>query len=228
MEEASRLDPKVFLETIAPLLGVEYTSLLGISTPMDENNQYSQMFDMKNQHGGNLFHTITIQLVCAACMANMDKDVMMNCPHKTTEVPPWKQNSERQDLVRALLATDPAMLLRETAGVANSSATYAFSHDAINEFERRTFGNELASTYIDTVYVTIDPSGGGHSCTAICSAFYTSSNTLVVRAPLPSPSPSTIISVSICVVCVCLYNWWGCQKKSGLLICSRREIPCLR
>ena len=36
LEEASRLDEAVFKETIAPLLGVEHTALLAISTPLGE------------------------------------------------------------------------------------------------------------------------------------------------------------------------------------------------
>jgi len=40
LEEASRLDEAVFKEVILPLLGVQDTVLLAISTPMDEHNFY--------------------------------------------------------------------------------------------------------------------------------------------------------------------------------------------
>ena len=36
LEEAARIDPALFKETIAPLLLVEHTALMGITTPMDE------------------------------------------------------------------------------------------------------------------------------------------------------------------------------------------------
>lgn len=36
LEEAARIDPALFKETIAPLLLVEHTALIGITTPMDE------------------------------------------------------------------------------------------------------------------------------------------------------------------------------------------------
>lgn len=36
LEEAARIDPALFKETIAPLLLVEHTALIGITTPMEE------------------------------------------------------------------------------------------------------------------------------------------------------------------------------------------------
>ena len=77
-EEASRLDEAVFKEVVRvelviavhereyvlnsvidsqvlPLTGVANTSLIGISTPLDENNFYSVMLEMKNPDGTPLF-----------------------------------------------------------------------------------------------------------------------------------------------------------------------------
>lgn len=41
MEEAARIDQQLFRETIAPLLLVEHTALIGITTPMEEGNGYN-------------------------------------------------------------------------------------------------------------------------------------------------------------------------------------------
>ena len=47
MEEASRLDEAVFKEVLLPLIGVRDSVLLGISTPLDENNFYRCGFSLE-------------------------------------------------------------------------------------------------------------------------------------------------------------------------------------
>ena len=185
LEEAARLDPKVFQETIAPLLGVAYTALLGISTPMEEECQYSQMMQLKDVDGTPLFRTMEVSLVCDACKAKGDKVTMSTCPHKQYERPPWKQDDARQNLVKALMSTDPALLLRETAGLTMSSATTAFSHDAIQAFETRKIGADVDTHFIDALYMAVDPSGGGNSETAVMTCFFTKQHVLVVRGVPP-------------------------------------------
>ena len=56
LEEASRLDQAVFQEVIVPLLGVKDTAVLGISTPLDDTNFYSQMTEMKQEDGKTPLH----------------------------------------------------------------------------------------------------------------------------------------------------------------------------
>ena len=81
-----------------PLLGVSGTALLGISTPLDETNLYSELVASKDPTTGeNLFRTIEVVLICPECAAAGLKDV---CPHsavsllgkkqrKTKSVIPW-------------------------------------------------------------------------------------------------------------------------------------------
>ena len=77
------------METIAPLLGVAYAALLGISTPMEEESQYSQMLKMKDADGSPFFKTLEITLVCNVCKATGDKVKMATCPHMSHEVPSY-------------------------------------------------------------------------------------------------------------------------------------------
>ena len=67
LEEAARIDPALFKETIAPLLLVEHTALIGITTPMDESNDYNVMMELKHENGEPMFNSISISLMCAAC-----------------------------------------------------------------------------------------------------------------------------------------------------------------
>lgn len=58
----------MFQEVIVPLLGVKDTAVLGISTPLDDTNFYSQMTEMKAEDGKTpLFNVITISLICEVC-----------------------------------------------------------------------------------------------------------------------------------------------------------------
>ena len=96
------MDTKVFYEVIVPLLEVENTALICISTPQDSMNFYSEMFTLKTPDGKvssivslllffltntfsqkPLFNTLEVSLVCAACKASENPE---RCPHMSDEV----------------------------------------------------------------------------------------------------------------------------------------------
>ena len=113
LEEASRLDEAVFTEVCLPLLGVSGTSLIAMcafrayafrasrapsSTPMEENNFFSQLLMAKKPNGAPLFKSITIELVCAACREAKTLD----CPHMKSKLPSGKSQA-RGELVKTLM-----------------------------------------------------------------------------------------------------------------------------
>ena len=69
LEEAAYLDLSVFYEIVVPLLEMETTALIAISTPSDSLNFYSEMFELKDAQGDPFFRTINVSLVCDACRA---------------------------------------------------------------------------------------------------------------------------------------------------------------
>ena len=178
LEEASRLDQAVFQEVIVPLLGVKDTCVLGISTPLDDTNFYSQMTEMKQEDGKTpLFNVITISLICEEC-AGKDLQGQITCPHKQNEIPPWK-TQRRQDLVKKLLENNPEMYKREQLGVITSNDNNAFPADKVTRFEMtaRAFHGD-----VDVLFCCIDPAGGGSSCAAVVSGFlYENRTRIMVR-----------------------------------------------
>lgn len=66
----------------APLLLVENTALIGITTPMEDTCDYSQMMDMKHDNGEPMFNAISVSLMCQNCR----KAGLMECPHMAHEV----------------------------------------------------------------------------------------------------------------------------------------------
>jgi hypothetical protein len=161
LEEASRLDEQVFSEVCLPLLGVSNTSLLAISTPLEENNFFSQLLLAKKPNGAPLFKNLQIQLICSACREQKKTE----CPHLAGNLPSWK-SAARGDLVRQLMDGNKDMWLREQAGVITTRDTSAFDRGTVDVCFAKRFPVDNLVCKDNRVYLSIDPSGGGFSQTA--------------------------------------------------------------
>lgn len=164
LEEAAYLDPQLFHQVIVPLLTVDHTALLAISSPGDEFNYYSILQDLKNQYGLPLFKNIKIGLACDSCVAN-NVEV---CPHVMKKLPAWKSEG-RHELVRAIYAGNTDIMRREAEGQVVSNRIYLYPKKWVDAFERQ----DTEGFYYGTaqyVHISIDPSGGGsQSDFVICS-----------------------------------------------------------
>ena len=90
LEEAAYLKPELFHQVIVPLLTVDHTALLAISSPGDEMNYYSILQDLKNAYGDPLFLNIRIGLACDRCIA----DSVDVCVHQLKRLPSWKSEGQ--------------------------------------------------------------------------------------------------------------------------------------
>ena len=204
-----------------PLLSMQESVLLCISTLLDGSNHYSkvsvhipphptrtlahfstlhvvpQMFELQNDKGEQLFKTIAITLVCDECAASAHPEL---CTHKLGSLPRWISSS-KVETVRTLLSEDPAMILRETLGIAADGSNKAYSHDDVSAMmnmkplpvridPRRSNENQACSAdahfspcnnprptfpaYVQMYFfVAVDPSGGGPSAFSIASILLT-------------------------------------------------------
>jgi hypothetical protein len=112
MEEFTRCDPEVWQEVVVPILGVNNTSILAISTPLGEDNWYTSLLTRKNETGDALFNVKQFTLVCDDCKK---AGVSENCQHRMDLLPPWKSQT-RQKLVKFLLNDSTNMYLSEAMG----------------------------------------------------------------------------------------------------------------
>lgn len=162
MEEAAFMDIGIFHEVIVPLLEMDTTSLICISTPQDRQNYYSVMFDMRDPKSGEkLFNSIELSLVCDACKRGPHPE---RCTHMSHLLPKWK-SSEKQSMVRQIYAENSQDMLRESMGVITEETTAVFEASWINAFkERPRYREAQAFPYI---WVACDPNGGGESQMAI-------------------------------------------------------------
>lgn len=93
LEEAAFMALDVFFEVVVPLLEMETTALIAISTPLDGLNFYSEMFDLKGADGKPLFNTLRVGLSCAKCQA---EGKSASCTHMKDVIPPWKSAAKLQ------------------------------------------------------------------------------------------------------------------------------------
>lgn len=161
LEEAAFLDLQVFYQIVVPLLEMQTTALIAISTPQDNQNFYSEMFELKDAKGENFFRTIQVSLICDKCKAAGKGE---SCTHKYDLIPPWKSQS-KLDMVRALYGDRAELMQRESMG--------AITQDANSVFNMSTIDSLMQISQMDEepnyVFTAVDPTGGGNSYMAIVS-----------------------------------------------------------
>lgn len=68
LEEVAYVDPGFFYETVAPLLIVGMTTLIGISTLTSEINFYTRLFKLRDEiTGAPIFLSMSVELACQHC-----------------------------------------------------------------------------------------------------------------------------------------------------------------
>ena len=90
-----------------PLLSMQQSVLLCISTILDSGNHYTKMMELVDDYGNTVFETIKITLVCDECMKT---DHPEKCRHKLASMPRWL-SSAKVETVRKLLAGAMHVLL---------------------------------------------------------------------------------------------------------------------
>ena len=107
--------------SVVPLLSMQQSVLLCISTILDSGNHYTKMMELVDDYGNTVFETIKITLVCDDCMKtdraqanqtnllhshNSDLCLLADpekCRHKLASMPRWL-SSAKVETVRKLLA----------------------------------------------------------------------------------------------------------------------------
>ena len=162
LEEAAFLPLPVFYEVIVPLLELDSTALIGISTPQDSLNFYSEMFELKDHKGELFFNTIKVGLICDACQLSEDPTA---CTHMSNWIPPWKSVG-KLDMVKALYGSQKDLLARESMGQITDDLSSVFKMSWINKF---TCSEHSLSESPAVIFTSCDPSGSGTSEMSIVS-----------------------------------------------------------
>lgn len=167
IDEAAHISLDLFYEAVVPMLELNNTSLLAISTPLDEFNYYSKLVEMEDENGQPFFNTVKAGRVCDDCMRLPHKQ-MFECTHVVTDEH-WKSGPKGKRL-KMLYQGDEARGLREMGGIAASSMSPCFDRAIVQAlFETEPYEIEHSP---DAIYMTIDPNGAGPSSFGIVSGIF--------------------------------------------------------
>lgn len=203
LEEAAYCDVQLIHEVVVPLLAMQSSVLLCISTLTESTNHYSQFFKMKAASGDALFKTIQFSLICDKCLLTDNPE---KCTHKLHELPRWLSAS-KIDVIKRMLCEDPAMFLRETMGICAEATARAFREEKVIKFAERPRTTLLFNA--THIYVSLDPAGGGNSAFSICSLLSTAEGGMQVACKPSqrssvgriSPPHKSAISTTSCTNC---------------------------
>jgi hypothetical protein len=102
LEEAAYVDQGFFYETVAPLMTIERTCFLAISTLTSEINFYTRLMRMRDRDTGlPIFTCLQIQLACDKCK---EEGKAAECIHLLHLVPRW-QSGERHRRLKWVMRT---------------------------------------------------------------------------------------------------------------------------
>jgi len=155
LEEAAYCDPGFFYETVAPLMIVGDTTLIGISTLTSEINFYTRLIRLKDKGTGmQLFTVLQVELACAKCK---DDGKATECVHLLHLVPRW-QSSERHRRLKTVMQDRPDLIESELSGLAFDSLQQCYRAADIETM----FTQDPPPLLLhEDIYICVDPAGGG-------------------------------------------------------------------
>jgi hypothetical protein len=108
LEEAAYVDSGFFYETVAPLMIVGTTTLIGISTLRDGINFYTRLIRLRDKATGlPMFSVMQVQLACDKCK---EDGKATDCVHMLHLVPRW-QSSDKHVKLKTIMQDRPGMSL---------------------------------------------------------------------------------------------------------------------
>ena len=108
LEEAAYVDSGFFYETVAPLMIVGTTTLIGISTLRDGINFYTRLLRLRDKSTGlPMFTVLQVQLACEKCK---EDGKASDCVHMLHLVPRW-QSSDKHVKLKTIMQDRPGMPL---------------------------------------------------------------------------------------------------------------------
>ncbi len=176
LEEAAYIDPGVIMETIAPLLQVRGTVLIGVSSANldDENHFNAWVKAVDTDTKQPLFDVINIQTMCEACQ-NANK---LSCEHLNTyEVKHIDPDASK--VISVLMQASRDTYLAEMCGITTTKHMKLFEGRLLEGLASAPERRPLE--HLTAAMVCIDPAGGGdasHSAVTVVS--YTQDGCLLV------------------------------------------------
>ncbi len=176
MDEIAHVSFEFLKKVMFPLLALNDTAFVGLSSPEGSTNHFSTMINLKDPlTGKSFFKVVDNVLICNQCL-KLDKALAIMCNH-VQSVTPWL-NVKKTHRLKLLYKADPATAAAELCGLITDDINVCFAAvDIARFFSRTPFETRTTPPYI---YITCDPSGGGLSQLAICSGYYDNAGNWII------------------------------------------------
>jgi hypothetical protein len=149
------MDLNLFHEVVVPLVGMEDTVVVMISTPVDSFNFFSKLMLVKDKAGRPLFLTADMVLSCDRCIASGHPT---KCTHRMKLLPPWK-SKDKQDVMAMILHDQMTVMARENFGIVSDDGGAIVESRFINKWLERPRFVPTHGQRAKVVIVAIDPNG---------------------------------------------------------------------
>jgi len=198
MEEAAYMDQAVLYEVIVPLLEVDKTALICISTLVDSYNFFSDFCNLKTEDGKHVFIVVNISMICENCK-RLPVENQVKCTHMEKNRPAWKERGKLDMIMQTFYKDNISLLKRESMGDIGEGNNRAFPLASIKKFqERPLFLIKEMSEYPKFLFTLLDPNGFGGSHVSIITV-YLFRNHLVVSINFLLYNIFFFICVDVCV-----------------------------
>jgi hypothetical protein len=159
VDELAFISEQLLMGTLLPMLAKKRTCIIGISTPMGDDNILTWLIRLMDASKGvprPLFNVVQAGRVCPACV---EAERAFDCTHMRFSVPPWKSKTKMARM-NIVYAERPELLVREVLGGVANSEHKAYLPSEIDAFFKNVSHDV---TNVKCVYLAVDPSGGGPS-----------------------------------------------------------------
>lgn len=190
LEEAAYIDGEVVKQVVVPVLGVNTSCLVAISTlGKAPTNVFTKMLKSK------FFYTHEVTYICADCVQAGMRDV---CKHRIHARPHWM--GDKDGLSKAIFGDDDD-LLRENMGIMSDDGKNCFTVASVD----RLFANPRCELFepVRYIYIVVDPCAGTEvidkslsdfAIISICSPKTTILGIEAIQAQVPEHYENTLRS----------------------------------
>lgn len=168
-EEAASLAEEFLLKVIMPLLQLDRTAFIGISTVKESDNYFSKLQSLVNRDGTPFFNTLKFFNVCDECRK---KGNTVDCEHHKHLLPHWISGSKIDKvkyLYKQLGATK--IMEQEIGGISHSRVTRAFRENLIRQAFDPVYNPPIKRAELEgrpkIVFISLDPTGGSATSSAL-------------------------------------------------------------
>lgn len=169
IDEMAYITNELFFQVILPLIEVNTTRIVGISTPSgNRHNLFTRL--IKLRYPGTdipLFASFQVELVCDMCKRNGHYNT---CKHMDHLMPPWKGSSKKEVAKLIYGEEEEDTRVTESLGVALGDQDCIFEQSWIRTLSRKIrWANDSPVYMPKVIFMACDPNSGGSSHMALVS-----------------------------------------------------------